>query len=132
MTENNPNKDLPSSTTVRELLANERTHLAWIRTSIAIMAFGFVVVKFTLFVKQISLLVQKPLSVPGHGYASMIGIFLVALGAVIALLSFLQFKRVERQLLNVSYRPSTLLSTTLTVSIILVGILLVAYLIYSI
>ena len=37
-------------------LANERTFLAWIRTSIAIMAFGFVVVKFALFVKQITLI----------------------------------------------------------------------------
>jgi len=29
-------------------LANERTFLAWIRTSIGIMAFGFVVEKFGL------------------------------------------------------------------------------------
>ena len=36
-------------------LANERTFLAWIRTSIAIMAFGFVVVKFTFFIKQLSI-----------------------------------------------------------------------------
>jgi putative membrane protein len=34
-------------------LANERTFLAWVRTSIGIMAFGFVVVKFSLFTKQI-------------------------------------------------------------------------------
>ncbi len=40
-------------------LANERTFLAWIRTSIGIMAFGFVVVKFSLFVKQLSILVGK-------------------------------------------------------------------------
>lgn len=40
-------------------LANERTFLAWLRTSIGIMAFGFVVVKFSLFVKQISLLLGK-------------------------------------------------------------------------
>jgi len=35
----------------REHLANERTLLAWMRTSIAIMAFGFVVVKFSLFIR---------------------------------------------------------------------------------
>lgn len=45
-----------SPTNAREHLANERTLLAWIRTSIGIMAFGFVVVKFSLFIKQISLL----------------------------------------------------------------------------
>ena len=33
--------------------ANERTYLAWIRTAIAIMAFGFVVEKFDLFLKYL-------------------------------------------------------------------------------
>ena len=45
---NNPEKQ---ATNIREHLANERTFLAWMRTSIGIMAFGFVVVKFALFVK---------------------------------------------------------------------------------
>ena len=40
-------------------LANERTLLAWVRTCIGIMAFGFVVVKFSLFIKQISLVLGK-------------------------------------------------------------------------
>ena len=35
-------------------MANERTFLAWIRTSIGIMAFGFVVERFSIFVKQVS------------------------------------------------------------------------------
>jgi len=61
-------------------LANERTFLAWIRTSIGIMAFGFVVVKFSLFVKQISMLVGKPGEVPHRGYSVIIGIILVAAG----------------------------------------------------
>ena len=30
--------------------ANERTFLAWVRTGIAVIAFGFVVEKFNLFV----------------------------------------------------------------------------------
>ena len=34
-------------------MANERTFLAWIRTSIGIMAFGFVVGKFTFFIRKI-------------------------------------------------------------------------------
>ena len=33
-------------------LANERTFLAWLRTGIGVMVFGFVVVKFSLFLKQ--------------------------------------------------------------------------------
>ena len=59
-------------------LANERTFLAWVRTSIGIMAFGFVVVKFSLFVKQISLILGKEQIVHTKGYSGMIGIALVA------------------------------------------------------
>ena len=44
-------------------LANERTFLAWIRTSIAMMAFGFVVEKFALFVKEAEYFLMK--AVPG-------------------------------------------------------------------
>lgn len=40
-------------------MANERTFLAWIRTSVAIMAFGFVVEKFSLFVKQMAYYLGK-------------------------------------------------------------------------
>jgi putative membrane protein len=34
--------------------ANERTFLAWVRTGIAVIAFGFVIVKFNLFVLTIA------------------------------------------------------------------------------
>lgn len=34
--------------------ANERTYLAWIRTAVSIMAFGFLVEKFTLFLRYLS------------------------------------------------------------------------------
>ena len=63
-------------------LANERTFLAWIRTSIAIMAFGFVVVKFALFVKQITRILgegHNDITLPNRGYSALIGIALVDL-----------------------------------------------------
>ena len=58
---NNIDEDQKSSTSshARDHMANERTFLAWIRTSIGIMAFGFVVEKFALFIKQIALLLGK-------------------------------------------------------------------------
>tara|TARA_R110002167_G_scaffold101003_1_gene263460 strand:- start:189 stop:566 length:378 start_codon:yes stop_codon:yes gene_type:complete len=36
-----------------DLAANERTYLAWIRTSIALMAFGFLIEKFDLFFRMV-------------------------------------------------------------------------------
>ena len=43
---------------VKDHMANERTFLAWIRTSIGIMAFGFVVEKFALFIDKLSYLMR--------------------------------------------------------------------------
>ncbi|RTL52342.1 MAG: DUF202 domain-containing protein [Sphingobacteriales bacterium] len=121
----------PTSTTA-DHLANERTFLSWIRTSIGIMAFGFVVVKFTLFVKQISLILGKTNGTPTGSYSDIIGIVLVAVGALVLLLSYLRYKNIEKQLLDGYYRHSSRLVSLLTIGIFLVSILLLVYLIRSI
>ena len=117
-------------------MANERTFLAWIRTSIGIMAFGFVVEKFALFIKQMSLILGKanvqagvP---PSHGYSAIVGIFLVGLGTLMGLSAFVRYKKVERQIDEDTYQPSSTLAILLTVSVLAVGLFLVLYLIHSI
>jgi len=112
-------------------LANERTFLAWIRTSIGIMAFGFVVVKFSLFVKQISLLLGRADMIQNRGYSAIVGIVLVAVGTVTSILSYLRYKQTEKQLNEGSYNHSSLLLTVLTAFIFLISVLLIAYLIES-
>jgi putative membrane protein len=113
----------------RDHLANERTLLAWIRTSIGIMAFGFVVVKFSLFIKQISLLLGKNITIPQRGYSSVIGILLVAVGSVVLLLAFIKYKRTKKQLSQESYQPTSRLTLLLTIIILIISIMLIAYLI---
>lgn len=120
-----------SSANISDHLANERTFLAWIRTSIGIMAFGFVVVKFALFIKQLSIMFNKNVA-PSNENASVIGISLVVFGLVMSLCSFFQYKHIEKQLLRTDYNPSSRLSTLLIISMLLIGILLVMYLVYSI
>jgi len=109
-------------------LANERTFLAWIRTSIAMMGFGFVVVKFTLFIKQLSLVLTDKIILPGKGYSSLIGVILVALGALIALFSFIRYRTTERQLADKTFTPSYLLTLLVTITIVIVSVLLIIYL----
>lgn len=113
-------------------LANERTFLAWIRTSIAVMAFGFVVVKFALFIKQISVVLAGKVILPGKGYSASIGIILVGIGAVMALMAFLRYRETERQLLNRNYKPSYTLLLMMTVAIIGMSVMLIYYLLPSI
>ena len=117
--------------TASDHLANERTFLAWVRTSIGIMAFGFVVVKFTLFVKQLAYLLHQNEPVQ-KGYSGMIGIALVAFGAIIGLFAFFRYLHVEKQLQQGYFRSSKILSIILAVFIFLIGAGLVAYLVNSI
>jgi putative membrane protein len=114
-------------------LANERTFLSWIRTSIGIMAFGFVVEKFALFVRQLSIFLGKEISLtPHHGYSSFFGAFLIALGAVMGFLAFIRYKSVEKQIDEDTYKPSILLDILLVISLLAIAIFLIIYMLYSI
>ena len=116
-------------------MANERTFLAWIRTSIGIMAFGFVVKKFVLFLKQMSLILENAdienALPPSHGYSAIVGIFLVGLGTLMGLLAFIRYKKVERQIEADTYQLTSVLDLLLALSVLAVGIFLVVYLIHS-
>ena len=112
-------------------MANERTFLAWIRTSIAIMAFGFVVEKFSLFVKQMGYYLGKEAAPPAPGYSSLIGIVLVGLGVLMGFLAYFRYRTVERQIDEDSYSSSTLLSVLLFLSVLSIGVFLLLYLVHS-
>ncbi len=112
-------------------MANERTFLAWIRTGISIMAFGFVVEKFSLFVKQMAYYLGKESSPPPPGYSSIVGIILVGLGVVMGVLAYIRYKAVEKQIEEDAYRPSGILSVLLFLSVLSIGVFLVLYLVHS-
>src|SRR5579871_4567133 len=112
----------------REHLANERTFLAWIRTSIGIMAFGFVVEKFGLFMDQISYFFGKQgVTPPPEGHYSVFGVFLVVFGMLIGLFSFVKYKKIERQIERDTYNSSSTLAVVLTITVVVIGGFLVAY-----
>jgi len=48
----NASLQTPKDRDVRDYLAAEQTFLAWIRTGLAFMGFGFVVARFGLFLQQ--------------------------------------------------------------------------------
>jgi uncharacterized membrane protein YidH (DUF202 family) len=117
-------------------MANERTFLAWIRTSIGIMAFGFVVEKFALFMKRLAYFFGKPdipEAVPKSlGYSTVFGIVLVAMGALMGLLAFIHYKNTERQIDDNTYRPSLILDVLVAMGILAIGIFLVFYMLHSV
>lgn len=112
-------------------MANERTFLAWVRTGIGIMAFGFVVERFTLLQKQAAEFFGKSPDIPASGWTSALGIAVVALGALMSLLSFLHYKTVERQIDDDTYRSSPILNSLLVIAVLSIGTLLVVMLMQS-
>jgi putative membrane protein len=116
--------------------ANERTFLAWIRTGIAVMAFGFVIEKFNLFVLTIAaadstdakrrLLIEK-LSGPLGRYD---GLALILVGVVLIVFAAVRFVRTARMLddkevhWESDVRAELILSGALALTIVVFGIYL--------
>ncbi|HKO91979.1 MAG TPA: DUF202 domain-containing protein [Polyangiaceae bacterium] len=81
--------------TLRLHQANERTMLAWIRTGIALMAFGFAIARFSLFLHQV--MSASPPVAHGRGMgATWVGAALVALGMLANLLATLRYGRIRK------------------------------------
>ncbi|MGM0620063.1 MAG: YidH family protein [Bacteroidota bacterium] len=119
-------------TKLREHLANERTYLAWIRTSVALMGLGFVIVKFALFLKEISVIMADSKIAISEGFSAAIGVVMVTLGVVLAIFAFFQYKKVEKQINRQTYKSSSPISILLTLAILIGGIILIIDLLTSI
>ena len=93
-----------------QLLANERTFLAWLRTSIAIIGLGFVVARFSLFLREFALVVGKgqgsSISSPSvenfaafttaYSPSSILGLIMVALGIVLIAYAFFNYRKAQK------------------------------------
>lgn len=79
--------------------ANERTFLAWVRTAIAVMAFGFLVERFDLFLKLagISLAVRIP-HLPSARFGGLAGLALIVLGTAMVAISGWRFLKTAKKI----------------------------------
>jgi uncharacterized protein (DUF302 family)/uncharacterized membrane protein YidH (DUF202 family) len=122
--------ELKQGADVRDRLAAERTFLAWIRTGIALMGFGFVVARFGLFLQQFRVIQGVP-PAPSHVISLWFGTALIVAGIVTNVLSARNHARLVRELdqgIRAQSRPSTQ-AVVIALFLALVGLAMAIYLI---
>jgi putative membrane protein len=82
----------------RSHMANERTFLAWARTSISLLAFGFVIERFDIFMRHILQLSEGPLKMIPSKHIMYLSLFSFFLAGFAILFSGLRFVTVRRHI----------------------------------
>ena len=82
---------------LRDYLAEERTFLAWIRTGLTLMGFGFVVARFGLFLEVMQITRGGSAAQP-HGLSPWFGTAFIAVGVAMNLLSIRRHLRLVGEL----------------------------------
>lgn len=105
---------------VRDHLANERTLLAWVRTALTIVGLGFLISRL-LVTEQGN---PEPI-------AEVIGVALILLGAGASVLSAVRFLRIQREIDEASFHPTSRLDLVLAGGVAIAAVVLAAYLLVA-
>jgi inner membrane protein YidH len=112
--------------------ANERTFLEWVRTSIAITAFGFLVECFDIFLSLVApAALHETIPVRRSEFGRIAGLILILIGVgvVMVVLAAIRFIRTRREIEEQRIVPGTgaRLDVALTALLTLLGIALLFY-----
>jgi putative membrane protein len=96
---------------IRDHLANERTFLAWVRTSVTFIGLGFAV--------------DRLLAIDSAG--QLVGLAMILVGGGLMGPALMSYRRTMRAIRAGGYAPPVLVSTLLTAVVMLGAIALIAY-----
>lgn len=126
-------KDSPLENTLQQtdprfFLAAERTFLAWIRTGLSLMGFGFVVARFGLFLRETQM--AQPATIARHtGFSVGFGTTLVLLGVLMNAVAAVEHVYTIRKIrLGKSLGRPSRLAITIALVLALTGLAMAIYL----
>ncbi len=110
----------------RSHMANERTFLAWSRTSISLLAFGFVIERFDIFLKHLMQLGGQTTHLTASPHAIYLSLFSFLLAGIAMLMSGIRFLRVRRHINRGEAVFSVLPDVLVVISVVAVIIMAIA------
>jgi putative membrane protein len=110
--------------------ANERTFLAWVRTAIAVMGFGFLIERFDIFLATMAAGASSQPTVQEHKFANVAGLAFILLGVAMIVVAAVRFFRLAKEIDKTETVPSSgsLFDLALATLLVLLGLSLFLYL----
>jgi putative membrane protein len=115
-----------------EYLANERTFLAWIRTSIAVISLGFVIAKFSVWLNELASGIDARVKIHNTGLSMPTGVAMMAFGGVLAILAAWHYHRVNRAIEKGEVQANRGLIITVTSAVVLLTVMMIVYLLLTV
>jgi putative membrane protein len=116
------------SNRARDHLANERTFLAWVRTSVAIVVFGFAIGRFAIAMRQLTEFQGR--SSRTTGFSVWMGMSAILAGVVMVGAGLMRYRKTRAQLDQGKFEPAGFIVDLVTILTVLFGLALAGYLIY--
>ena len=117
----NPNR-------ARDHLANERTFLAWVRTGVATIVFGFAVGRFSIALRELMKMQGYNSTTPG--LTTWLGIISTVGGVLLILAGLRRYRKTKVQLDSNSFEPAGFVIDLVSYLLGLFGLVLAGYLAY--
>jgi putative membrane protein len=110
-------------------LANERTFLAWIRTGVAGVAFGFAIGRFAIAIRQWTQIQGRVAS--STGLSVWLGTAAMIAGVMDCLAGLARYRRTRKQIDSGNFQPAGYIIDLVGIVTALFGLTLAAYLVYT-
>jgi putative membrane protein len=127
----NRNTDQASSDRLTsDHLANEQTFLAWIRTSVTAMGLGFVVARFSVWLRELSIGTGRPM-IPHSGLSTPLGISLMIFSGLLAAMGGWRYHVVKRAIIHGKTAAAERTAVVVSIVVVLIAAGLVVYMLAS-